>query len=90
MNNTAGACISSMYSEPRIISAELIDGRIEIVKRAETLYTYDTYPLQQHFPKIWKEIYAAHQRGEIILEAVINATYIPSQPEGWIFNEVTK
>jgi len=91
-NTTSTVIEGSMYSEPKVISAKLIDGRIEIVKRAEPLYFYATYPSQQPIPKIWKEVYVATSDGskhyrEIVLHKVINATYIPAQPERWEFEE---
>jgi len=83
---------------PTILSVELIDGRLEVVKRVEALTPqYGQSVIAT--PKVWKEVYGAKicpvgksrplgdVRLEIILLKTIPATYKSAQPESWVFEE---
>ena len=89
-------------SNATTLSVELIDGRLEVVKKQNIIECYlshSHYP-NPPIPKIWKEVYEASVTGvggmfrggpndalEIILLKTIPAKYKPAQPESWSFEE---
>jgi len=82
---------ASQYSTPTILSFELVDGRLEVVKRVfEPMYRPG---IQIRIgAKVWKEVYGAERNSwgvacSIVLLKTIPAIYHPSQPESWEFEE---
>jgi hypothetical protein len=73
-------------SDYEIISATLVDGRLEIVKRYPSNEMYACNPPQPVPDRIEKEIYSAVD-GQIVLAETIPGTHIPgySVPETFEF-----
>lgn len=95
-----GAFAVYRFPEVNILSVELVNGKIEVVK---SQYRYSTYTvtntplvigqsitLQGDFShlvsgnRVWKEIYAAKD-GQIVLEKIIEAKVVPAQDERYEF-----
>ena len=89
------------HPAPTILSCELVDGRIEVVKRLNQLPPHLANGATNMPPKIWKEVYGAREymlgscmEGqasvsgiEIVLIKTIPAKYVPAQPESWSLEE---